>query len=321
MTVRGPVAASDTGYTLSHEHILCDLWKMLPSYDVILDDEQLAIEELAHYKAAGGKTVMDVTTGGLNRNPAALRRIAEATDLNIVMGAGWYREIVYPPYIFEKDTNALADQVVEELTVGMDGTDVCAGVIGEIGTERHHISPAQERVFRACARAQRRTGVAFVTHTTHFGELALEQIGLLREEGVPPDRIMISHLGDRYETGRLMAIAREGVYLSIDNIGYTGQGYPSDEVRAGNVGRLIAEGYLSRIVLGGDVCTKQHLAVYGGKGYAHVPVKFLPLLRAQGVSEEAIHQMTVENPARLLEVPPSEPAGKLWEERYLRERA
>ncbi len=320
MTVRGPIAASEAGYTLSHEHILCDLWKMLRSYDVILDDEQLAVRELAHYKAAGGRTVMDVTTGGLRRNPAALRRIAQASGLHIVMGAGWYREVVYPAYIFEKDTNALADQVVEELTAGMDGTDVCAGVIGEIGTERHHISPAQERVFRACARAQRRTGVAFVTHTTHFGELALEQIALLREEGVPADRIMISHLGDRFDASPLLAIAREGVYLSIDNIGYTGQGYPGDEVRAENVCRLIAEGYLPRIVLGGDVCIKTHLVAYGGKGYAHVPLKFLPLLRGRGISEEAIHQMTVVNPARLLEVPATSPAGRLWEEKLVRQR-
>ena len=80
---------------------------------------------------------------------------------------------------------------------GVDGTNVRAGFIGEIGTERKFITPAQERVFRASARAHLRTGASIMTHTTHFGELALEQISLLREEGVPPARIIISHLGDR----------------------------------------------------------------------------------------------------------------------------
>src|SRR3989454_3311754 len=119
-------------------------------------------------------------------------------------------------------------------------SDVCSsdlaalrtGVIGEIGTDRYWITPAEERVFRAAARAQRRTGVTIVTHTTHFGELALEQIALLREEGVAPNRIVISHLGDSFDTRRLLAIAREGVYLSVDNIGYKGDGYPGDDVRA-----------------------------------------------------------------------------------------
>src|SRR5207249_1336092 len=105
----------------------------------------------------------------------------------------------YPAFVRELDTNGLAARIVEELTVGVDGTDVRAGVIGEIGTERKFITPAQERVFRAAARAQRKTGVAIVTHTTHFGELALEQIALLREEGVSPARISISHLGDRLD--------------------------------------------------------------------------------------------------------------------------
>jgi phosphotriesterase-related protein len=300
MTVRGPIAADQAGYTLSHEHLLCDLWKLAPSYDVILDDEALAIRELMLYKDAGGSTVMDVTSGGLGRNPAALKRISEATGLNIIAGAAWYREIVYPSFVWEKDTNALADVIVEELTTGIDKTNVRAGVIGEIGTERYHITPAQERVFRASARAQRRTGAPIVTHTTHFGELALEQIALLREESVPLERIMISHLGDRFDFAPLTAIARTGVFLSIDNIGYLGQGYPSDEVRAQNVARLIAEGHLSQIMLGGDICTKQHLCAYGGKGYAHVQRRFLPALRELGVSDESIHQMTVANPARFL---------------------
>ena len=300
MTVCGPIAPKDAGYTLSHEHLLCDLWSFLRSYDAVLDDEKLAAEELGDFRDAGGRTIVDCTSGGLGRKPLALRRISQATGVNVVMGAAWYREEVYPPLVRELDTNSLADRIVEELTAGVDGTDVRAGFIGEIGTERKFITPSQERVFRASARAQRRTGVAIATHTTHFGELALEQIALLREEKVAPDRIMISHLGDRHDFDPLLAIAREGVFLSVDNIGYLGQGYPSDEVRAGNVCRLISEGHLSQIVLGGDVCLKQHLRAFGGKGYGHVQKKFLPLLSERGIGQEAIHEMTVLNPARML---------------------
>jgi phosphotriesterase-related protein len=300
ITVRGPITPDEAGCTLSHEHLVCDLWKITRTYDGILDDEVLAADEVRHFQEAGGGTIVDVTSGGLGRNPRALRRISERSGVHIIAGAAWYREIVYPSFIQEKDTNSLADLIVEELTEGIDKTDVRAGVIGEIGTERYHITPAQERVFRASARAQRRTGAPIVTHTTHFGELALEQIALLREEGVPSDRIMISHLGDRIDFAPLSAIARESVFLSIDNIGYVGDGYPSDDVRARNVLRLISEGHTSQILLGGDICTKQHLAAYGGKGYAHVQLRFVPRLRELGISEELIHQMTVENPRRFL---------------------
>jgi predicted metal-dependent phosphotriesterase family hydrolase len=302
VTVTGPIPASQAGCTLSHEHLLCDLWAFSRSYDGILDDETLAIGELAQYRDAGGSSLVDATSGGLGRNPLALRRISEASGIRIIMGAGWYRECVYPAIVYERDANALADLIVSDLVQGADGTDVRAGIIGEIGTERKHITPAQERVFRAAARAQRRTDACIMTHTTHFGELALEQIALLREESVPAERIVISHLGDRHDTTSLLKIAREGVFISIDNIGYVGNGYPPDEVRVRNVGVLAAQGHLAQIVLGGDICQKSHLAAFGGKGYAHVQRCFLPLLRAHGIREDAIHQMTVANPARMLNI-------------------
>ncbi len=296
MSVRGPISESETGTVLSHEHLLCDLWPIARGYDGILDDECLAAEELKAYALAGGGTLVDATSGGLGRNPLALQRISESSGVHVVMGAAWYREDVYPSFVNEWDVNRLAARIVEELTVGVDGTGIRAGVIGEIGTERKHITPAQERVFRAAARAQRSTGAAILTHTTHFGELALEQIALLREEGVEPDRIVISHLGDRHDRTALFAIARTGVYLSIDNIGYTGGGYPDDALRAANVRALIEEGHLKQIVLSGDICMKSHLHAYGGKGYDHVLLKFVPCLRNAGVSDEDVHSMLVSNP-------------------------
>jgi phosphotriesterase-related protein len=313
-TVKGPIPAVKAGYTLSHEHLLCDLWAFLKSYDVILDDESLAVRELDLYREAGGHTLVDATSCGLGRNPATLRRISEASGIQIVMGSGWYRENVYPSIVYEWDANALADLIVEELTAGAEGTGVRAGIIGEIGTERRYITPAQERVFRAAARAHRRTGATIMTHTTHFGELALEQIALLGEEGVSPHRIVISHLGDRHDTAGLLKIAAKGVYLSVDNIGYVGNGYPDDEVRARNVCILIENGHLSQIVLSGDICQKSHLASYGGKGYAHVIRNFLPLLRAYGLSSDAIHQMTVVNPARMLDMPDEVSHPEAWTE-------
>jgi len=302
MTVKGPMLARELDFTLCHTHFMIDLWQIVRTYDGILDDEALATQELLDYKSVGGRSVVEVTTGGIGRNPAALRRLSEASGVHIIMGAGWYREQVYPKFVYELDTNALADVVVGELTVGIDGTGVCAGVIGEIGTERGFITPAQERVFRACARAQRKTGVTIVTHTTHFGELALEQIALLHEEGVPSSRILISHLGDRVDNSSLKLIADEGAFLGIDNIGFEKDGYATDLMRARNVAWLISEGHLPQILLSNDFCFKTQLAAYGGKGYTHVISQFLPLLRAEGVSEDAIYQMTVTNPMNALGV-------------------
>lgn len=300
ITVLGFVHPTRIGVTLCHEHLLCDLWPFFPSYNNILDEEELAVRELEQYRDAGGQTLVDCTSIGLGRDPDALQRISRSTGVNIVMGTGWYREEVYPREVYEKSTNDLAEFMVKEIEEGVNGNGVRAGMIGEIGTERYHITPAQERVFRASARAQRRTGVSIWTHTTHFGELALEQIDLLQEEGVAVDRIVISHLGDRPAADRFRAIAERGVFLGIDNIGYVGDGYPDDSIRIKNVLELISAGHLDQTMLSLDICMKSHLSTFGGKGYAYLQRTFLPQLKAAGVTDEQAYAMTVVNPQRAL---------------------
>jgi predicted metal-dependent phosphotriesterase family hydrolase len=301
MTVRGPVRPEELGVTLSHDHLILDAFKLFGeasgSYAWILDDEDLAIQEVRRFRAAGGGTIADPTNVGIGRNPRALRRISEESDVHVIMGAGWYRERAYPQYIYEEMPDTLADRLVNDLLVGVDGTDIRAGFIGEIGTERGHVSPAQERVFRAAGRAHARTGCPILTHTTHFGELALEQLDMLAEEHVPTRSVIISHLGDRPGIKWWLPIAQRGAWLSVDNLGFI-SGYAPLEVRADNVAGLCSEGLTGQIMLGSDLCLTDHMAANGGPGYDTVIRNFLPLLRERGVSDETIHTMMVDNPAR-----------------------
>ena len=138
---------------MMHEHTFCDLWEWggRRDYNSIVDDEELLVEELEIYRQAGGGGVVDLTSQGIGRNPGGLRRLAEATELQIVMGCAWYRERVYPEFVHDLTTNALADRLIAEIQHGVDGTGVRPGIIGEIGTERFRITALEERVFRAAA--------------------------------------------------------------------------------------------------------------------------------------------------------------------------
>ena len=302
VTVRGPIDPADLGVTLSHDHVLVDGWDIFRTYAVILDDEATAIDELRRYRAAGGRSICDPTNLGLGRNPEALRRISEASDVHIVMGAGWYREPVYPALIQGTSTDDLAELLVRELTLGVGDTGIRPGFIGEIGTERTVITPAQERVFRAAARASRRTGCPILTHTTHMGELALEQIELLGEEGIPAQCVIVSHLGDRRDQRPLLAVAETGVWLNVDNLAFV-QGYAPLSVRADNVAMLWREGFGPRVMLSNDICEVDALAVNGGPGYANVLDRFWPLLKERGISDDQFRTMTVDNPAQAFAYP------------------
>lgn len=302
-TVLGPIEPADLGVTLMHEHTLVDAWEWggRLGYDSTVDDEELLVEELAFYRAAGGSALVDVTPIGLRRDPSGMRRLAQATGLHIIMGCGWYRERVYPAYIHEFSTNALAEMLVKELEEGVEG-GIRPGIIGEIGTERFHVTPAEEKVFRAAARAQRATGASVTTHTTHFGDLAHEQMDILLEEGVPPERIVIGHLGERRGVKGELAIAERGVYVEIDHVGRPASaGTQPEWRRARNVAELVQAGYLDRVLISMDICANSLLHWNGGHGFDYLLTTFVPLLREEGLTDEQIRIILVDNPIRVLD--------------------
>jgi phosphotriesterase-related protein len=296
ITVNGPIEPRQMGITQTHEHLLIDAYDHYPSYEFVIDDEEMVVNELEEFTRNGGRCICDVTTDEIGRNPPALVRLSKAAGIHVVMGSGWYREFNYPAVVRERTSRELADILVREIEVGVGETGIRAGFIGEIGTGRHTIKPAEERVFRAAALAQQRTGVAITTHTTRWGTLAMEQIAMLEEFGADLAKVIIGHLGDRRGVQHLLPLAARNVYLEIDNIGYLD--YQPEWVRADNVAALVKEGFGERVLLSEDICSLRHLKYQGGKGYGYLLEVFVPLLRQRGLNDEQIQRLLVDNPAR-----------------------
>lgn len=296
ITVLGTIRPEEMGVTQTHEHLFLDAMDHYPGYEYVVDDEDLIAQEVQEFISRGGRTICDVTLDEIGRNPEALVRLSQRVGINVLMGCGWYREFGYPKIVEEFTSRELADVLVREIEVGVRDTGVRAGFIGEIGTGRHYIKPAEERVFRASALAAARTGVAITTHTTRWGSLAMEQIAMLEEFGADLQRVIIGHLGDRIGVKHLLPIAEKGVYLEVDNIGYLD--YQPEYVRADNVAALVKEGFGDKVLLSEDICTLKHLKYLGGKGYGYLLEVFVPMLRERGITEEQIHQLLVVNPAR-----------------------
>jgi predicted metal-dependent phosphotriesterase family hydrolase len=298
ISVRGIISPSEMGITYPHEHLFLDAMDHYSSYgyQLVIDDEDVMAREIQEFTSRGGRTICDVTLDEIGRDPQRLARFSERTGINILMGCGWYRDFGYPPIVAEKTSRELADILVREIEVGVGDTGIRAGFIGEIGTGRHFIKPAEERVFRAAALAQAKTGVVISTHTTRWGTLAMEQIAMLEEFGADLSRVIIGHLGDRVGVNFLLPIAEKGVYLEVDNIGYLD--YQPEYVRADNVAALVKAGFVRQVLLSEDICMLNHLKYTGGKGYGYIFEVFLPLLRERGITEDQIHQMMVLNPAQ-----------------------
>jgi predicted metal-dependent phosphotriesterase family hydrolase len=91
MSVTRPVDSAALDVVLPHEHVFINLTREYRGTG-LLNDEHLARRELERYRAAGGTTLVDLTLDEIGRDAAALRRVAEATGVTIVMGYGHYRD-------------------------------------------------------------------------------------------------------------------------------------------------------------------------------------------------------------------------------------
>ncbi|WP_326837325.1 hypothetical protein VSH64_20930 [Amycolatopsis rhabdoformis] len=296
-TVTGTVRAEDLGITAMHEHLLIDLKRVSGIPESILDDVELVIAEVAAFKAAGGATIVELTNRNLGRRPEELKVIAEATGLNVVMGCGWYREKYYDAEVFTTPTQQLAEDIVRDIEVGVGPQRIKAGIIGEIGTEGDYLRPAEERSFRAAARAQIVTGLTLSTHAS-AGRAGLAQLDVLAEEHVDPRRVIIGHCDRRRDLDYYLEIVRRGAWVQFDLLRE-----PTDwelDKRVRLAVDFIAAGHLDRLLISQDVCRKNHLKNFGGGGYDRMLVEFVPKLRAAGISEEQIEILFVHNPRAAL---------------------
>ena len=336
-SVCGELTRQQLGTVTTHEHVLLDLtafYQELPvpgiedpatqkvemwnlgilsrdcyalKDNLLLDNEQVQEKELACFRDAGGNTVVDASLPGIGRDPRALRRIAEKTGLNIIMGTGFYVGQTHPEELASMTDRQVADLMVKELTEGVEDTGIRAGYIGEIGISEI-FDDKERKILRAAALAQKDTGVAINVHINPWTINGLEAADILLDAGVSPDRICISHIDVENRVEYIYALLQRGVYVEFDNFGK--EYYIRREVRNSGYGlfvhgtervtllkKMIDDGYLRQILLSCDVCLKNLLHTYGGWGYDHVLTNIVPMMEDEGITEEQIHTLLVENPA------------------------
>ena len=296
-TVTGPIASDELGVTLIHEHVLLDMYEVTLNAAGVLLDESLAIAELGPFRAAGGVTLVDQSSIGLNPDLEGLRRISLATGVRIIASTGVYWRRFRPAWVDALSESALAARFVTDLTVGSPANGIRAGLIGEIATGHRDIDEVEARVFRAAASAQRTTGASIATHAL-FTPIGLAQLDLLERAGADPARVAIGHADTCSDEAYHRAVLERGAWLGFDSIGQLDK--TSDDWRADRIADLAGRGHLERLLISSDVGKRPALKAFGGGGYAHVLIDFVPRLQARGLSMRDVETLLVDNPRRFL---------------------
>lgn len=301
-----PVSAIDP-QTLGRDPLVC-------ADNCRLDDEDGAVAELEHYARAGGATLVECTTAGLAPDIGKLARVAARSSVNIIAPTGYYLWFTCQQEVEGRSEHELAETMLRDITEGIPASPatasypaIRAGVIGELGTSAE-LHPREETVLRAAALAHSQTGTPIAVHLDQAGHEAHRIIGILTSGGVDPQRIVIGHLDQRrvYEPDYLIAIARSGVMLGFDTFGTTyaydsaGIDDPTDSQRIELLARIVQAGFIDQCVLSHDVGCKSMLRRHGGGGYSHLLTDLRPSMLMRGLTEEALEQMFIRNPARWL---------------------
>lgn len=326
-TVLGQIESKEIGITSAHEHLFIDMRGCVnvtgnegPLFyepitaenrcevfskpyaildNALLDDEELVVKEVLRFKNAGGNTIVDCTLDEIGRDPEKLKTVSLKTGVNIVMGCGHYYHKAHFSFVKEATVETLAEEIRNDLLVGVKGTDVKAGLIGEIGTSAV-VTAEEKKVLQAAGIVGAETGKAIHVHTDLYTENGFLVADLLQNEGVKPEKICIDHVDVWLRPDYIRALLDRGVFVEFDNFGkefYVSEKerFAYDLERIKLLKKLIDEGYQKQILLSNDICLKTMWCVYGGNGYAHLLKTVKDMALENGISEKLYHSILTEN--------------------------
>lgn len=302
MTALGPIPSAALGLTLHHEHVFAkpaDVGADDP--DLLLDSVDAAVAELEDAFAHGLRGIVDMTPADYGRDAASILWIAQRVPVHVIVVTGHHKHRHVAPWVGDATIADIAAKNIEEILNGIDGTSMRAGVI-KAGTSLNEITEVEERVLRAAAQAHLATGTPISTHTDR-GTMALEQIGILRDEGVDPGRVVVGHLDFALDEDYLLRVLDTGAFVSFDQVSKTK--YAADEDRASMLTKLAARGHLRQLLVSGDLARKSYWLSYGGApGFRYLVESFPVTLMEAGFAAHEVRTLLIDNPELALTTQP-----------------
>jgi predicted metal-dependent phosphotriesterase family hydrolase len=331
LTALGPVAPSALGRVMMHEHLHSDIYdwdrgELVQEERPITQERRAllmreAIPYLRQCKDYGCGAFVEATMPPWRAWPTFYAEASRATGLHIIVCTGFYREVEVGtywvrtpedaiwPFVRRASVDELAAFCIGEISEGIHGTEVHAGAI-KLGSSAAELTEAEEKTFRAGARAQRATGVHITTHCTARGA-ETSQLRVLDEEGVDLRRVVIghtaSHLMDPECRKTVMEWMRRGASFMPTNLAI---GNDAERWRPliEAIHEVFAAGLGERLAIGTDWAFCSESAPFGPCSFMPPPpylqlfASVLPAFRELGLTTEEEEQMMATNPQRLLPV-------------------
>jgi len=313
-TLTGDIDPEALGVTYAHDHLFCipPLWKEKKQDDFLIDDVEASIKDVELFVRAGGQAVYDAIAIDYGRDPRALLTISQRTGIKIIATAGFNKAVMWPgkmrggdvtfqSWIDARSRAEIGDHIAREITHGLDGTSLKGGVV-KFGTGYNTIGAAEDKVMRATLDAHKQTNAPIHSHT-ELGTLILEQLAIVKQEGVDPSRLTIAHVDRNPDPWIHRKAAETGVYLCFDGVSRVK--YHPESVLIDCILKLVARGHEKQIMIGGDIARRTMYRNYGegGLGLGYILESWVPrFIEEAGEAgfdgRKLIRTFMVENPKR-----------------------
>ncbi|MFD4763395.1 phosphotriesterase [Streptomyces sp. NPDC058439] len=314
-TVLGPVPTEELGVVSVHEALLSVVPGAEYAFDITIDRAEIfetLAAKLKDFRAHGGGTIVDSTGMFHGRDVRLYETLSCTTGVHIVASTGQGPEELLGGYFLTPQTNPPAPwpaekfaglftkEVAEGMVVPRVERRGAAGLVATVAT-LEGMTATDESLFRGAARTALSTGVAV---SIRYGSDAVHDLDVVLDEKLPADRVVVGGL-DRKEavaTGAPLEITRRGAYAALDHVGLEDEAHITDAERAALVADLVRAGFGNRILLSSNATGVAKGHPGNDLPYSYVLTTFVPLLKAQGLSDEDTRRILVENPRDLLSV-------------------
>ena len=299
ITTLGDKSSSELGFILPHEHVFVDLrtWDTPGYAQADVDDVlRLMVPELDKAKAVGVTAIVECSAVGVGRRADIIRAVSETADLPVVVPTGIYREPWIPAWAHNASEAELTDWMLGELQGEIEGSGVQAAWIKQSAGD-DGITDCESKILRAAARAGKKTNAIIGSHTIK-GRVVRDQLDIIEETGYDPGRFIWIHTQAEDDFELHLEMARRGAWLEYDGIGNSE--WRADEYYVENIQRLLDAGFEKQLLLSHDRGWYDPALPGGGipKPYTYLSEQFLPKVRASGVDDDLIRQLTHVNPFR-----------------------
>ncbi|HDY87865.1 MAG TPA: phosphotriesterase, partial [bacterium] len=218
-TVTGNISISEMGFTLPHEHVMCDfIGADKVSKNRYEPDEVIAAicPNLEEIKKLGVKTFIDCTPAYIGRDVEILAELSKKTGLNILTNAGFYKEPYLPQFTWDVSADKLAEIWTKEILEGIEGTKIKAGFI-KIAVNPGALIPIQKKIVTAACRTSKITGAVIASHTGK-GIAAVEELDILEKENINPESFIYVHADSEPDIKYHFEAAKRGAWVEYDGI-------------------------------------------------------------------------------------------------------